>query len=275
MQFSPFLLAQSRLEKLIGALSKTADEPPMYGSYHITWLVAIAVTVAFILLFTRIFSRRSEVAFRVFTGALAITLLLFEAYKQLVFSYDAETDVWAYGWSHFPFQFCSTPLYVLPVIACLKDCKLRNVLCSYLATYGFVAGLVVMLYPPTVYTELVGINIQTMVHHGSMLVFAVYLFASGRVRPCIDTALDSFPVFFLLASVAMAMNLSFGDGTTFNMFFIAPDGAYNVPILESIFGGLPHGVYLFSYLVFFTLASCLVTQIFRIFSRKTNQNGKE
>lgn len=275
MHFSPFLLAQTPFEQWVVALSKTQDTPPMYGLYHLFWLGVVAVSILLVFLFKRLFSRRHDGAFRVFTLILGVSLLLFEGYKQLIYSYSADTDVWSYRWKFFPFQFCSTPIYVLPVIACLKNNRLRNALCSYLATYGFVAGLVVMLYPETVFSPSIGVNIQTMFHHGSMLVYAVYLFASKRVAPTIETVLSAFPVFFLLCAVAMAMNLAYGDGETFNMFFIAPDAMPPVPILEKMFSTLPHGVYLFSYLVFFTVASCLVTLLAHVLAPSKNRTKRK
>ncbi len=274
MHFFPFLLAQTPFEQWVVALSKEQDVPPMYGSYHLFWLGVVAVSILVVFLFGRLCSRRHDGVFRAFTLLLGVALLLFEAYKQLIYSYNASTDEWKYLWKYFPFQFCSTPMYVLPVIACLKENRLRNALCSYLATYGFVAGLVVMLYPETVFSVSIGVNIQTMFHHGSMLVYAVYLLASKRVAPTIETVLSAFPVFFLLCSIAMAMNLAYGDGENFNMFFIAPDAMPPVPILEKMFSNLPHGVYLFSYLVFFTFASCLVALIARVLTpskKRTNR----
>ena len=120
-----------------------------------------------------------------------------------------------------------------------------------------------MLYPATVFVETIGINIQTMFHHGSMVVIAVYLLSSGKIKFELDTILKkALPVFAVLVTMAMAMNLIFSligpEDQTFNMFFIAPGQDYLLPFLEDIFAPFPHPVYLISYVVFFTVGAYLV-----------------
>ena len=63
-----------------------------------------------------------------------------------MYSYDPQTG-WSYDWSRFPFQFCSTPIYIALLAAPLHDGKLRRALLCFLATYSPVAGCAV-LFPP-------------------------------------------------------------------------------------------------------------------------------
>lgn len=240
-------------------------EPHSFGWFHLLWIALIG---AWIFVAIRFAPRDSERVFKTFSLALGVAMLAMEAYKQLVFAYDAKTDSWSYPWGSFPFQFCSTPMYLLPIIACLNEGKLRNCLCCFLATYGFVGGFAVFVYPETVFIQTIGVNIQTMLHHGGMIVYAIYLFATKRVGANKSAVWNALPVFLVLCAAALTMNLLYGDGEAFNMFFIAPGGAYLVPIVDFLFSRLPYIVYLFSYLIFFTVAAYLVTLLFKLLQRK-------
>ena len=160
-------------EKILQVLDADMTRPTMYGWFH---LVALLVVIGLIVLVVFKCKNLSEKAFRTIILTTAIVLIIFEIYKQLNFSYNPDSDTWDYQWYAFPFQFCSSPMYVLLLIGCLKECKFRNFLCSFMATFGLFAGIGVMLYPSTVFIETIGINIQTMIHHGSMVVIGVLMF---------------------------------------------------------------------------------------------------
>jgi hypothetical protein len=255
----PVKLNISPFEQLVSFFLGTMSEPTLYGWFHF-----LSLTFLLILCILVISNRRkgTEKSLRLTLGVTSAVMLAFELYKQIVSAYTPETDVWAYSWPSFPFQFCSTPMYVMLLAALVKPGKFRDGLLAFLATYSLVAGGGVMLYPATVFTETIGINIQTMLHHGAMVVIAVYLLSSGLIKFEFNTVLKgAFPVFLTLVGMAITMNFlfdKFGDGSDFNMFYIAPGKDFLLPILEKIFSGLPHFVYFFSYLFFFSLGAYLV-----------------
>ncbi len=264
----------SPFEEFVAFISGTMTEPVLYGWFHFFALAVIVILCVLVI------SNRLKVTKKSMRLTLAVTgvaMLVFEIYKQIVFAYDAETNTWAYDWSAFPFQFCSTPMYVMLVAAFVKDGNFRDALLAFLATYSLVAGGGVILYPSTVFTEMIGINIQTMFHHGSQVVIAIYLLSSGVIKLDFNTVLKgAFPVFVTLVGMAITMNFlfdKFGDGSSFNMFYIAPGQDFLLPILEDIFSGLPHFVYFFSYVFFFTLAAYLVL-LFSKLCQIAYQNAK-
>lgn len=255
----PVVVKKTVFEEIVSFLSGTMTEPNLYGWYHILCLAVVGILCALAVANRH---KVTEKSMRLTVGLTGAALLAFEIYKQIVYSYTPDTDAWEYRWYIFPFQFCSTPMYVMTVAALLKKCRLRDCLLSFLATYSLVAGGAVMLYPATVFVETIGINIQTMLHHGAMVVIAFYLLSSGLIKFELQTVLTkALPVFATLVGVALIMNftfMKFGDGSTFNMFFIAPGQDYLLPFLGAIFDGLPYPVYLFSYIFFFTVAAYLV-----------------
>ena len=190
---------------------------------------------------------------------------MLEIYKQLIFSYNPATDVWSFQWYAFPFQFCATPMYLLPIVAVVKNEKVRDAIYSFLATYALFAGTAVMFYPSDVFISEIGINIQTMVHHGGMVALGVLMYTTGKAKFSHKTILKGLPVFTIFVTLALIMNVAFkyyGDpNQTFNMFFISPYYPCTLPVLSMFFGVVPYPVFLLIYLFGFTLAGYVMLLI--------------
>ena len=243
-------------EKILAFLDARMQTPTPYGAFHLFWIALIVALCILAVLLGKKCTKRQVNATLGITSAL---LILLEAYKQLNFSYTVATDSWAYLWYAFPFQFCSTPMYVMLAAACIRKGRLYDCLCAYLATYALFAGLVVMVYPGDVFISTVGINLQTMIHHGAMVVIGVFLYASRTVRAQTKTLLNALPVFLTLSAVALTANVVFhflSDGAhSFNMFFISPFETPTLVVFDKLFEYLPYPFYLASYILGFTLAA--------------------
>ena len=200
----------------------------------------------------------------------AILVILLEIYKQLNFSYNPTTDTWSYQWYAFPFQFCSTPMYVALVAGCLKGGKFQEWLYSYLATFSLFGGICVMLYPNDVFIGTIGINIQTMICHGGMVVMGLYFLASGLVKLKFTTIFKAMAIFAGLCSLALIMNIIYhatGGTATFNMFFISPYLPCTLPLLSVIYNLVPYPIFLIIYLLGFSLAGFIMLAIAIMFDR--------
>lgn len=222
------------LEKLIAFMQTEMPKPTLYGGAHLVWL---AIAIGLIVLVCFKCRKLTDKQFRTILLIVSIVLLVFEVFKQLNFAYDAATDTWDYTWKQFPFQFCSVPMYVMLIVACLKECKFRDYLCSFLATFGLFAGLIVMLYPATVLSEIVFRFSQSMLHHTAMLVVGVLMFVSGKVKIEHKTILKAIPVFAVCVAIAFIMNVvyhSIGNPDSFNMFYIGPHSKSDLPVFEQI-----------------------------------------
>ncbi|MBO7297882.1 MAG: YwaF family protein [Clostridia bacterium] len=250
---------QNFFEKLLQALDGQMTEPTPFGLFHLFFL---ALTVGLCIFAVHKCRNISDKSLRTVLIATSATLIAFEIYKQFNVAYNWEEDTWGYDWGAFPFQFCSTPLYVMPLAALVKGEKLRSRLYTFLGTYCFVAGTIVMLLPTTVFTETIGLNIQTMIHHGAMIVIAVLLLASNKIELNRKTLKTAIPVFLVLCAMALIMNglfIAFGDSEqNFNMFYISPTEDPPMDILVTLLDYIPYPVYLLGYIFFFTLGAYLV-----------------
>ena len=187
-----------------------------------------------------------------------------ELYKQVIWSYNAVTDTWKYNWYFFPWQFCSVPMYIMLIAALVKESKFRDFLISFLATFSLFAGLVVMVYPGDVFQGMIGINIQTMIHHSSQVFIGVFMYVSGRVKMQHKTVLKGTAIFAVCVVVALLFNVISHytiPQAGVNMFFIGPYVPCPTPVLSLFWGIVPYPVFLLIYLAGFTAAAYVILLI--------------
>lgn len=248
-------------EAVLRILDTKMTQPTLYGWFHIvSLLLTAAATVALCRWGKQCSPRRV-----VLITAVIVTAL--EIYKQINFSFSYQNGIaFDYQWYAFPFQFCSTPMYVGLLGGLTKKGKLHSAACAYLATYAVFAGVCVMLYPSTVFTPVVGINIQTMVCHGSMVVIGVYLLHCGYVKAEHKTILKAAPVFAVCVGLACVMNeiacrTGLLETETFDMFFISPYGTPSLPVYSLVQNAVPFPWCLIIYVAAFTAAAYLMLLI--------------
>ncbi|MBQ8910314.1 MAG: YwaF family protein [Oscillospiraceae bacterium] len=251
------------IAEIIEILDAEMAEPGLYGWFHNLWLI---ITTAATILLCKLFGKGTpkQVCAVVLTVALAVTLL--EVYKQInyTFTVDDQGNIEAdYEWYAFPFQFCSTPMYVGLLAGIIRKGRIHRALCAYLATYAVFAGAAVMAYPADVFIKTIGINIQTMVCHGSMITVGVYLLYTGYVKVEHKTILRAMPVFAAAVVLAAVMNeiahmTGLLETDTFNMFFISPYCESTLPVYGPVHEAVPFPLNLIIYILGFTAAAYVI-----------------
>lgn len=253
------------LEKAIYFLSAQMERPGNYGWFHLLFLgLVLAGTVA-LCRWGRNASQRQERRVLLIFWAVIVVL---EVYKELQFAMRwtepiAENPVtWRYAWYAFPFQFCSSPLYILPIAALAKHDRLRDAARMFLAIFSLFAGLVVFIYPNDVFVRTIGINIQTMIHHGTQVILGFYLGMRLRREGKLSwpNYLRAVCVFCVLVLIALGLNLAaplFTD-ESFNMFYIGPRFPCSLVILDQIYLKLPYPLFLALYVLGFSFAALLM-----------------
>lgn len=234
--------------------------PTAYGWFHILWLVIVGTLMVLAAVYGK---NAGEKTVRRIVLITALVVIALEIYKQINYTFGDGSEVPSYQWYAFPFQFCSTPMYVGLLAGLTKKGKFHSSLCAYLATYAFFAGTCVMFYPGDVFISTVGINIQTMICHGSMPVVAVLLFSSGHVKAEIKTVVKALPVFLSCVGIAMVLNeVAYFSGIleehTFNMFFISPHCEPSLAVYSLVQQVLPFPLCLIVYILGFTAAASIM-----------------
>lgn len=248
------------MKELLEILEKRMTTPTNYGWFHIMFICFLIITCIIMVLLARKASSR-----QMRTSLIIISSIMFllEIYKQFIYTFDvSETGeiVADYQWYAFPFQLCSTPMYILLIAGIIKPGKLQDALASYLAFFSLFGGLCVYVFPNDVFTSIMGISIQTMIHHGLQIVSAVYIITYYRKQFGFKFLLKSFPVFLANLLIAMVLNLIVPliTSDTFNMFYISPYFDCTLPVLSLIYPKVPYIVFFFIYTLGFCLAVTVV-----------------
>ena len=259
-------------------LTKTMDTPGNFGWFHI---VCIGVIAVLSVVLSAAFRHSSDRAVNRFVTLTWVVLLLLEIYKQLIFGFELQDGVftWDYAWYAFPFQFCSSPLYVLPVIAFTRRTRTRNACIAYMVSFSFFAGLAVLCYPNDVFISTIGINIQTMVHHGSQVILGFVLATRYRRRMNSRFFFGGVRVFVIMCAIAMLLNIgvykyfaAHGITDTFNMFYVSPYFDCTLPVLSMFNGKVSYPVFFAIYVFGFTLCAILVFGILKGLTRVTSKS---
>ena len=260
------------LEKIICFLQGEMETPQLFGWFHIMWLAITALAVFLLCRFAKDAEGRSlDGILRGF----AILCIVLEVYKQIVYSFDynaaAGVGSWDFEWYAFPFQFCSMPMYAALAASFMKEGRVKNALLSYLATFGMLAGILVMFYPASVFIGMIGINIQTMVHHGGQLAIGLYLLICRKIKLKWRSMLGASAVFLVMIAIAELLNLwaeLSGLEETFNMFFIRYGEPATLPVYEMLYPGvLSYPVFLLAYIAPFVAASCGIFALRKAFDK--------
>lgn len=251
------------IAEIIEILDAEMAEPGLYGWFHNLWLIITAAATILLCRFCKAGTSK-QVCAVVLSVALAVIFL--EVYKQInyTFTVDDQGKIQSdYQWYAFPFQFCSTPMYVGLLAGLVRKGKVHQSLCAYLATYAVFAGAAVMIYPGDVFVKTIGINIQTMICHGSMITVGIYLLYTGYVKLEHKTILQAMPVFAVTVAMAAVMNeLAYVTGLletdTFNMFFVSRHCESTLPIYGAVHEAVPFPLNLVIYILGFTVAAYVI-----------------
>lgn len=258
------------IETIEGWSMKT---PHLYGWFHILFLLLTIGTTIYLCLFYRDASTRTM---KIICIVCEVILVVLEIIKQFVNSY--ENGVFKYDWSSFPFQFCETPMYVLPVIAINKNKKVQDVLIAYMGTFAMFAGLCIMICPITVLNSSIFSNIRALVQHGIQVVIGIYLMAWNRKNYTIRNFLYSVFLFMGLCCVAITINfiVEAETGAEMSMFYLTKYHESAILFVRVIKPYVPFVVYVLAYVVGFTGCAFLSLIVENaIYKACLNKNNKQ
>ncbi len=247
---------------IIDFLDMEMPTPEPYGAFHICFVL---ITILSCFLLCRFFKTPTDKKLRRILLVYAIICIAFEIYKQISFTFDV-TDAGeitaSYQWYAFPFQFCSIPMYVALLAALIPSKKFLHGAISFLATFGVIAGVLVMAAPTTVFIETIGINIQTMVHHGGQVTLGLYLLIRGGACKTLRAELGGIGFFLGAVSTALLLDCTvihfLPEGTTFDMFFLSPYFDTTLPVYVGIEPHVSFPVFVLLYVFPFITVSLLM-----------------
>lgn len=251
-------------ERILYFLQGKMVKPTAFGWFHILWLFLVVIVI-FIL-----YKRKKyygEKQLKIVLGTYGIIALILEVLKQLIwsFNYDSITNIinWDYRWYSFPFQLCTTPIFVCIICLFLKRGKVRDYLLSYLSYVTILGSIATMLLPDSCFVPDILVNIHTMWLHLGGFVVSIYLLMSNEVKVNIKNLCGAIFVFLIFVCIADIMNiviynLSVLNGEVFNMFYISPYFISTLPVFDIIQKNVPYILYLIIYICVLIIGSFII-----------------
>ena len=258
--------------EFIHFLQGTMKEPGIFSWFHLIALIPIIIAAILIPL---LFKDCKEKTYKRILLIIWILLIILEIFKQLVKAYHyGESSYWEYSIRDFPFSICSMIYYFVPIILFVdkeKHPKIVDAAIGYMCFITLTMGIVVCIYTKMVMCDLIYINIQTMVHHGALIVIGVFIYVWNRKSVTIKTFYRSLIAFGITAVIAILINVAFYPHFI-NMFFINPTRITNLPIGNVVQEKAGYPVYLIGFLSVIALVTFLTylveTSIYKAVTKK-------
>jgi len=238
--------------------------PTLFGWYHISCLVIVFILL-FLLYKTK--DKHNEKRLKIILGTYGIIALILEILKQIIwsFNYDITLNLvtWDYQWYAFPFQLCTTPIYISVICLFLKPTRLRDYLLSYMAFFTILGSISTMVYPTSCFVSDILVNIHTMYLHLGSFIVSVYLLMTNTVKTNIESLKKAIIVFISFIIIANTLNIIFYNsgilnGETFNMFYISPHFISSLPVFNVIQENVPYTLFLIIYIVALILGAFII-----------------
>lgn len=252
--------------KIIEILQSEMERPTSYGWFHILWVIISLLVIIYLLK-----TKKNENKLNKILLIYGLISLLLEIIKQVIWSYD--NGVWDYQWYAFPFQLCTTPIYVSLLYLITKNKKIKESLLSYLAFFSILGGLATIIYPETCFTKTIEVNIHTMFLHCGSFVISVYIIMGNYIKLNMKSILKGLKVFLVFIIIALILNISFYNsgilnGETFNMFYISPYFISSLPVFDMLQERLPYILFLISYISIITIGAIIILFVSKKIKKK-------
>ncbi len=230
------MVQNERLNILQFLLQKTAwpmTPPAPWSAFHIIFSVSGLAASGFLALSL---ARRRQKSGCGKNGApcacgvlwiCGILLAVSEIYKQLFILQVISHGV--YDWWYFPFQLCSTPMYLCLVFPLLPSGAPQKNAAGYLKAFGFLGGIMALAEPSGLMHPYWTLTLHGLLWHILLVFIALYCATSGLAGRSIRDFFHTLPLFFLFCLIATLINILTGGKA--DMFYISP----YYPITQVVF----------------------------------------
>lgn len=150
-----------------------------------------------------------------------------EVYKQL-FIYEV-VNQGRYDWWYFPFQLCSTPMYLCLAFPLLPAGLPRKTAASFLESFGLLGGVMALAEPSGLMHPYWTLTLHGLLWHILLVFIAFFCAGSGLAGRTTRDFLCTIPLFFVFCLIATAINVFTGGKA--DMFYISP----YYPITQVVF----------------------------------------
>ncbi len=202
-----------------------------------------------------------------------------------------------YDWSSFPFQFCSMPIYLCPLIIFIKNQKIKDTIYYYLGTYCLVSGIFPLFFGQSQLCRWTNVfdTVRSFIWHIMIIHVAIlsifYKKMGENYKSDMKTFVNSIGLFLSFTIIAQLINvtLHYSAGVNFatsdgniikdttntylydpdiaSCFYISPFFVSNMPVYESIYRTCGWIVNYIAYIFSFSLMSFILFNVYYLINK--------
>ena len=213
------------LESFFHSVAVSMEVPAAYGLFHLLLVVIGFSSCGFLAWKLR---KAGEKTVNWILFACGMALALSEVFKQFFYYYVIADG--AYHWGEFPFQLCSTPMYMCLIVPFVREGRFRRAMYSFMVLYNLLGGAISFAEPSGLFHDYVFLTIHSCVWHMLLVFVGLLICFAKRGGTSLRDYVDATRLFVVLCAVAFAMNcfVQMGLEKKMNMFFVGPG---NSPIV--------------------------------------------
>ena len=116
------------------------------------------------------------------------------------------------------------PMYLCPIIAFLKDGKLRDALYNFSLGFNMLGGIMAFIEPSGINNTYWALTFHSYIWHTLLIFVGLYFGFSGRAAKKVKDFKGAVIVYLVLCVIAFSFNLIFREvsGGDVNCFYIGP-----------------------------------------------------
>lgn len=242
------------------ATAWTMTPPKPYSPFH---LLLTAAGLSFSFLAARFLGRRvngcQKKAIRILF-ACGLVLALMEVYKQCFLYY---LNGFHYNWWYFPFQLCSTPMYLCLLLPLTSGKPACTILASFLQDFGILGAVFALAFPPGFLYPYWTLTLHGFFWHFLLFFIGIFCGFSGLSAQGNRDWAAEIPIFLTCCLMALFINAVTGPEANADMFYISPYHPSVQPVFHqiSLYIGIFPGILV--YLAAILLGSRVVHEIMK------------
>ena len=216
----------SFLEYLLRLTAWPMTPPVLYGPFHLLAAFggsAAAIWAAWLFSPKDHPNTNSRIHQQKFDRIMLISgviLLIGELYKQLMNFYVVNDHV--YDWWIFPFQLCSLPMYLCPLLIMIHNEKRHRILCTFLLDFNMMGAVATFIDPSGIFHPYWTLTLHGILWHLMLIFVGFVIIFSHEADLTTRGFLQTLPLFAFFCLAAEVLNGILHRFSAANLFYISP-----------------------------------------------------
>lgn len=190
-----------------------------------------------------------------------IAMLLSEVWKQITLTFFVNGG--DYLWLYFPFQLCSTPMYVLLLLPHVRHRALRDALLTYLMTFGLLGGGIVFADTSGLHYPLAALTFHSFAWHILLIAVGILAGAALEEGPGARSFGGAAGLYLLFCGAASVLNAVLGQFGEIDLFYINPAVPMEQVVFRDLVPALGNGAVILLYIAMTAVGAGLLALFWR------------